>query len=497
MQIKRDLASAESLDYDLIIIGGGVYGILLANEAAAIKLRVLLLEKDDFGGATSYNSLRIIHGGLRYLQSLNLKRHREFIKERAWFLRNYPGYVRQLPVLMPLYQRGMVRTDTFQIAFVLDHWLGKLAVRAKDNPVKKGKVISQKKVGEICEHIVKQGLRGGALWYDGSIPESQLWIMEVARQACAYGATLLNYVCAESIVSDSRGVKGVVARDVVSKQKHSFCAKKVVNLAGPWCREVAAAFDEDHPKLGAYSVAWNILFDRKQISDHALALSPPGPGAQMYVFHPWNGQLLIGTGHAPRAKNPEPNKPTSTEIESFIDDLNKAVPNLRLSKEEILHVYSGVIPVETDSALDFVKEDRLLDHGKATGIQGLYSLCGTKLTAAHSAATAILHQLYKGYHASEKKEVRSSSYDANKGRFDYHWLPTENESVEWRKELKDIIDKESVIHLDDLMLRRTTLGNNPVKAIAIAKEVAKLFDWEEERRRVEIERLKNHYHWIH
>ena len=78
--------------YDVIIIGGGIHGIMLALVSSQKRLKTLLLERDDFGGATSFNSLRIIHGGFRYLQNLDLPRFFESVSDRKWFLQNFPGF---------------------------------------------------------------------------------------------------------------------------------------------------------------------------------------------------------------------------------------------------------------------------------------------------------------------------------------------------------------------------------------------------------------------
>jgi glycerol-3-phosphate dehydrogenase len=104
--IERAVDRASAGDHDLIVVGGGIYGIALALEAARRGLKTLLVERADYGGATSWSNLRILHGGLRHLQNLDLVRFYESVGERRWFLRHFPDLVRPLPCLMPLYGRA-------------------------------------------------------------------------------------------------------------------------------------------------------------------------------------------------------------------------------------------------------------------------------------------------------------------------------------------------------------------------------------------------------
>ena len=101
--MKRDLKALENSKYDLIVIGGGVYGAAIAWDAVLRGLSVALVEKDDFGGATSFNNLKTVHGGLRYLQHADLRRMRESIRERRTLMKIAPHLVHPLAFLVPTY----------------------------------------------------------------------------------------------------------------------------------------------------------------------------------------------------------------------------------------------------------------------------------------------------------------------------------------------------------------------------------------------------------
>ena len=114
--INRDPDAATRSRYDLVVVGGGVHGIALTLEAARRGLRALLVERHDFGSQTSWNSLRIIHGGLRSLQRLDIRQFREMVEERRWWFRHFPELVEPLPCLMPLYGRGVERPTVIRLA---------------------------------------------------------------------------------------------------------------------------------------------------------------------------------------------------------------------------------------------------------------------------------------------------------------------------------------------------------------------------------------------
>jgi glycerol-3-phosphate dehydrogenase len=109
--IRRDPEQATSRPHDLIVIGAGIYGVAMALEAARRGLRVVLVERDDFGGATSWNSLRILHGGLRYLQTLDLPRFFDSVAERRWFCRHFPELVAPAALPDALIRQGDETTE--------------------------------------------------------------------------------------------------------------------------------------------------------------------------------------------------------------------------------------------------------------------------------------------------------------------------------------------------------------------------------------------------
>src|SRR3954471_15171853 len=116
----RDLDRLTGRTFDIVVVGGGVYGLTIAYDAAQRGLSVALIERDDFGSGSSFNHLRTIHGGLRYLQSLDLRRARESVRERATLARIAPHAVRPLPFVLPLSRSIASGKTAMRAGFVLD-----------------------------------------------------------------------------------------------------------------------------------------------------------------------------------------------------------------------------------------------------------------------------------------------------------------------------------------------------------------------------------------
>ena len=165
MAIVRQPELFSQRKYDLIIVGGGIYGVMLTLEAVFRGLRPLLLERNDFGGATSFNSLRIVHGGFRYLQTLDLPRYFESVQERRWFLANFPDLVNPLPCLIPLYGQGVRRKSILRTAlFVNDLLSGNRNVGVSlENQLPPGKILGRAATVSAFPDVDPRNLQGAAL----------------------------------------------------------------------------------------------------------------------------------------------------------------------------------------------------------------------------------------------------------------------------------------------------------------------------------------------
>lgn len=467
-RIPRQPESAAAAEYDLIVVGGGVYGVFTALHAARCGLRPLLLERSDFGGGVSANSLRIVHGGLRYLQSMDLRRHRESVAERRWHLQSFPDLVRPLSCVMPLYGEGLKRPSTFRVALAMNDALSMHRNRGvrEDRRLPRGRIMTRDAVVDACGLIPAEGLQGGGLWHDAIMLSSERVLIEAMAWAVSCGATVLNYVEAVELLTENKRVVGVVGVDQVTGQRLNYLAAKVINAAGPSCRALAAAWHRDEPRLFNKSLAFNLLFDRQAVSEHALAVSPVGDRSKAYFVVPWKRKLMAGTCHAPADQGDADGRPSDELIERFIAGINASLPGLALERGEVRAVYAGLLPAEREGGDEPSHRPELIDHGNAGGPTGLFSVSGVKWTTARRVAADALNKLMgrrlKPLHGTkpptplrpiELSDLSLIAHDAN----------------ELRERLSELIEEESVVHLDDLLLRRVTGLDSDETMVAAAR----------------------------
>lgn len=470
--IERRPEEAATTTWDLVVIGGGIHGACLTLEAARRGLATLLLERDDFGGATSWNSLRILHGGLRYLQTLDLGRYRESVAERRWFLRHFPDQASVLPCLMPLYGRGLRRPSVFALAMALDDLLARDRNAGVDPRLRleRGRILSPEATRELCPALPEPALRGAALWNDAFMPHAPRVLIEILRWAASCGAGALNYFEATGLATESGRVTGVTATDRENGRGYEFRASRVANCAGPWCREVSGRLDRELPELFHPTLAFNLLLDRELPTDVALAVSSPA-GDRSYFLVPWKNRLMAGTHHSAWSSDSEAPEPGSPVVREFLAELAAAAPGLDLASARILRVLSGRLPARAEGDAAAAVRPVIRRHADHGGPAGLVSASGVKYTTARALAEATLLTLCDGdvppLGGTARPEpaawpIRTELERADAG------------DAALADRLRRLASAESVVHLEDLLLRRTDLGLDPEAGERVARKVDSL-----------------------
>ena len=173
--MQRDISLLSGSNFDLVVIGGGIYGACVAWDASQRGLSVALIERGDFGQETSANSLKTVHGGLRYLQDLDLKLVRKMIEERSAYLRIAPHLVQPLPCLTPTYSKLMKSKAAMGFALRLNDLAGydRNNHLAPDQEIPPSRLVSSEECRRILPGLPQKAETGGALWYDGQVYDTE------------------------------------------------------------------------------------------------------------------------------------------------------------------------------------------------------------------------------------------------------------------------------------------------------------------------------------
>jgi glycerol-3-phosphate dehydrogenase len=408
--MRRDLARLEAQTYDVLIIGGGIYGVCTAWEAALRGLSVALLEKGDFGQATSSNTLRVIHGGLRYLQHADFRRLRHSVLERTAFMRIAPHLVHPLPFAIPAYGHALRGKELLRIAVLVHDLMGFDRNRSPDlqKRLPAGRVLSREEFVRMFPGGEESRLTGGVLVYDCQMFSSERLVISFARSAALAGAQMANYLEVVELVRKGNRVAGVRAKDLLSGSETEICAKVVVNTAGPWVARVLnlgkAAPVTRYPAL---SKAFNILIKRPLSSRYALGIYAKttfkdsdtllSKGSRLLFLAPWHNRTLIGTVHLPYDCDPDECRVSEEEIETFLQEVNDAYPAARLARQDVCCTYSGLLPMVPQGrhGVQLLKHYQIRDHQRDEGTEGLISVMGVKFTEARHVAEKAVDLLVK------------------------------------------------------------------------------------------------------
>jgi glycerol-3-phosphate dehydrogenase len=393
--ISRSPQHAAALRYDLAVIGAGIHGACVALEATRRGMRVLLLEAADFGSGASGNSLRILHGGLRYLQRADLMRFRESVAERRWYAYTFPQLIDPLSCLLPLYGEGLKRRSLMRVALTINDWLSRyrnerMAARVR---LPDSSTFDVRDTQARFRAVRREGLEGAALWYDYSMRSSERILIELLHWACRLGASALNYSKAIELRSERGAVRALLIEDQLTGERHEVQTDRVCNCTGSYAREFAARYDRERTGLFVPSLAFNVLFDCDALSQDALGVSAPEAGAPVYFLCPSPYGIWAGTEHVGRPDRCLDATVREPELLDFIGRINRAIPSLNLSLRNIRRVCSGLLPVRTAQSTNLTAREAIVNHGRGGGPLGLYSVTGIKFTTARKVAARAVDEI--------------------------------------------------------------------------------------------------------
>lgn len=556
--MKRDLIKLSEKIYDLVAIGGGIYGACVAWDASRRGLSVALLEKSDFGQATSFNSQKIIHGGLRYLQHVDFKRMRESISARRTLMQIAPHLIHLLPCIMPAYGHLLQGKEIMRIALMINDLVGLDRNHGLEpqSHIPRGRMVSRAECLRLFPGLRREGLSGGALWYDCQVHNSERLLLSFLHSAVQAGAELANYVEVTGFIWEGGRIAGVEARDVLSGDHLQVRGKIVVNTSGPWVNQVLSLLGRPHNIPQVHFAKVIVLLTRPIVGEYALGVwsgqkyldtdAIINKASRLFFITPWHKYSLVGTTEQPYHGPVDHCRPTEGEIQDLINQINRAYPGAHLGRKDVLFFYTGLLPRSDRNQdarqIQIAKHYRLIDHYAVDGIEGLLSVIGVKLTTATEVARKAVDMVFrklgkvspphldtatplwgsrtevgwlKDYLATTLRK-RSSALDEEVLRHLVHNYGTEHEGViryaegnpAWLSrviedspviwaEIMHAIRDEMAQKLSDVILRRTELGEGGYPGdkclAACAEMMAKEKGWDRLKTEREIDEVKAIY----
>ena len=548
--MKRDIQAFANQDYDLVVVGGGINGAACAWDATLRGLKVALLERKDFGWATSSNSSKIAHSGLRYLQHVDAKRMRESIRERNLIHQRAPHLIHSQPYLMPIYGHGVKGRETMAI-YIKTYDLFSLDRQWFKDPARKipgSFMISKEEVLKIAPDVDTQNLTGGAVWYEGQMHNTERLLLSYIRSAYDKGASIANKVEVTDFLQDGKRITGVQAKDLVSGETFSISAKAVVNAAGPWIVKNLHLI-ESFKKTPVHASKAFTLITRAFTEEHALTfgIRPMYEDRQAVVDKksslmfaiPWRGLCMIGSLHlACDEEDPAKITITEEEIQTYIDLINEGYPAAKLTRDDVRNILWGIVPADEANSAAPKKHYEILDHAKDDQIEGLISVAGVKYTTARDVAeksiNIVCKKLGKSLPCTTAKvplwggdidyldKFKQQAIQTEAGRFSEaamvrlvetygsqypEVLAYLKENPEWadfvpgsfvlKAEIIHAVRDEMANSLADAVLRRTDLGSLEYpgeKALRVCAELmAEELGWSESRIQAEMQDVEKAY----
>jgi glycerol-3-phosphate dehydrogenase len=368
--LHRDRLATEQ--FDLLVIGGGIVGTGIAEVATRHGLAVALVERADFGGATSSASSKLIHGGLRYLRMGDVRLVREAHTERRALMTVVaPHLVHRIPFLLPLYRGGPYRPATVQAGI----WLYSTLARER-----LGGFIRPSRALHYVPDLRLDGLRGCGVYSDAWTHDSRLCLANV-RAAAEAGAAVLNYAPVTALRIERGRVAGAEVEGV-----GAVLARAVVNATGPWVDYVRRLEEPGAAPSVRLSKGVHALVDLDR--SWSAALTIPRDAVRVTFAVPWEGMLLLGTTDTLYEGDPAAVEPTERDVAQILAEAAIAVEGVERAPLRATFAGLRVLPGAGEDTAS-TRRETVYSFGAA----GMLSVAGGKLTTYRRIALDALEAL--------------------------------------------------------------------------------------------------------
>jgi glycerol-3-phosphate dehydrogenase len=513
--------------FDLVVIGGGITGAATARDAALRGLKVALVEKDDFASGTSSRSSKLIHGGLRYLETYQFRLVAESVREREKMMTLAPHLTELRPFLYLLYRgypesRAVLNLGLTFYDFVSGSW-----------SKRRHSMLSAEKVLAREPHLRSDGLLGAGLYYDVLTDDARL-TLDTVKGATEAGAVAINHATVSGLVLEAGTCRGVTVTDAETGRTFDIHAHQVVSATGPWTdktRELENTTPTHRlrPTKGVHIVVKKSDFPL----DTAVFLRSPTDNRVVWPTPSLEDDVVyIGTTDTDYTGDLDKVQPEEADIKYLLDVANHTIPEARLTESHVVGSWAGLRPlIAPPPGVSTSNTSR--EHAITTGPTGLIAICGGKLTSNRVMAQHLVDAAVRAMGrpittsaaattpisggedmVATRKAARIAGvpepladqwfrrYGSNAGAVIQLWRasPSNREVVGARQltraEIIYSVKEEMTTTLTDLMTRRTSTffwdAQGGLDGIdAVADELARLLGWSSERRDREIESYRN------
>jgi len=478
-QRQAAVRALEEGQFDVLIIGGGIVGSGVARDAAMRGLRVALVEQHDFAFGTSSRSSRLLHGGLRYLAQGRVGLVHEASVEKKVIHHIAPHLADPLPFIFPTYRGNK--------DWVL--WQLKIGVKVYDllcsgRNLGKSTWHSQQDVLKMVPGLTPNGLNGAVRYYDGFTNDARL-TLDTLRSAAAKGATLLNY-CRYKNATRS-GLWECEVEDVLARRTFKVRAYAVVNATGPWADGLPHSRVKLRATKGIHLV---VEHSRAPVTDTVVMTE----GKRILFVIPWGERTIIGTTDTDYKGSLEDVQADATDIAYVLQVTNQFFPNAKLTEKDVISAWAGLRPLVANP--NGGPSDVSRAHEIHNPEPGWWDVAGGKLTTYRHMAEQTVDQIVKKLKGFKGADVAAAPCRTAQEPL----LPVaETSGVSGivppefsRRPVEHYVTREWAVHLDDVMVRRTSwhwfYRDAASKAQQVADWMAELLGWSAETRKAELER---------
>jgi glycerol-3-phosphate dehydrogenase len=382
---RQSFIDRSALEFDLLVVGGGITGAGIALDAASRGLKVALIEKHDFAWGTSSRSTKLIHGGLRYLKQLEIKLVKEVGTERAIVHRNARNLVIPEKMLLPIVKNGSLGNFSTSMAL----WVYDFLAGVKSKETRK---MLSKEGTKKSEPLLDSGkLLGGGLYFEYRTDDARLTIENIKR-AITYGAFCLNYAKFVKPIYENGKIAGAEVKDLIKDETFELRAKCVVNATGPWVDLLRKKDNSLKGKRLQLTKGVHIVVPYEKFPLKQAIYFDVKDGRMIFAI-PRQGKTYIGTTDTVYNQDIQEPQTNIEDVNYLLKAVNAMFPKLDLQVKHIESSWAGLRPLiheDGKSPSELSRKDEIFESES-----GFISIAGGKLTGYRKMAERIVDRVVK------------------------------------------------------------------------------------------------------